>query len=255
MFFVLSKILSFLLSPHIWIVGLLIFSLLTKNGRRKRRSLLASVLLLFLFSNAFLFNECRRLWEKPYGPSKHSSADVYDGGIVLGGMAVYDKKHERLEFNTGIDRLWQAIDLYKSKRIRKLILVGGPGSLTNNDISESVMLREFLLRIGIPSEDMIIEPDSRNTRENAVNTAKLLSREVKTSRFLLFTSALHMRRAEACFVKAGLAVTPYATNLAPSERKYYPDHLLLPSASALVSWEMIIREIVGYGIYKVLGYA
>lgn len=254
MFFFLSKTLSFILAPYLWILGLLIFSLLTKNQRWKRRSLLASVVLLYLFSNAFILGECRRLWEKPYIPARNSSYEAYEGGIVLGGMAGYNKEYGRLGFNEEIDRLLQAIDLYKSKRIRKLILVGGPNSLVNDDIAESGLLKEFLLRIGIPPGDIIIEPESRNTRENAVNTAKLLSNESKSARFLLFTSALHMRRAEACFAKAGLKVTPYATNLSSSERKYYPDNLFLPSASALASWEMFIKEIVGYGMYKLMGY-
>ena len=45
--------------------------------------------MLFFFSNAFIFNEASRLW----GLKKSMNTDIqYDVGIVLGGVADYDKK-------------------------------------------------------------------------------------------------------------------------------------------------------------------
>ena len=55
----------------------------------------------------------------------------------------------------------------------------------------------------IAKADILIENDSRNTYENAVNSAKMLNTSYPNGRLLLVTSAFHMRRSLACFRKTG----------------------------------------------------
>jgi hypothetical protein len=64
-FFIISKILDFLLEPLLWILGLLIFSLFSKKPKRKKKLLVSSVVLLLVFSNSFLLDEAMRAWEIP----------------------------------------------------------------------------------------------------------------------------------------------------------------------------------------------
>jgi uncharacterized SAM-binding protein YcdF (DUF218 family) len=59
--------------------------------------------------------------------------------------------------------------------------------------------------IGIPADAIAIESESRNTRENAVNTARLLGHV--PGRKVLLTSDFHMFRARRAFLKAGLDVS------------------------------------------------
>src|SRR5262249_4108921 len=107
-FFIISKILDFLVEPLTWVIVLLIFSLFSKNPKRKKNSLIAAVVLLLAFSNSFLLDEAMRAWEKP--ATKISNIPgTYDAGIVLSGMVTYDNSLDRIQFNRRNDRLMQAI--------------------------------------------------------------------------------------------------------------------------------------------------
>ena len=76
--------------------------------------------MLFFFSNAFIFNEASRLW----GLKKSMNTDIkYDIGIVLGGVADYDKKSNLLNFNNYSDRLFFAKKLFINKKINKIISI------------------------------------------------------------------------------------------------------------------------------------
>jgi uncharacterized SAM-binding protein YcdF (DUF218 family) len=253
MFFILSKILSFLFTPIIWIVGLLLFSLFSKNAQRKKRSLVTAVILLILLSNAFLFDECMRLWEVP--AARYSELKPqYEAGIILSGVLSYDHSFDRLQFNRRNDRLMQAIELYKTGRIKKLFFTGGSGSLVHRDKKESQMVKRFLLSIGIPEKDIIIEDESNNTHENAQYSKIILMRNFNSGNYLLITSAFHMRRAVACFNRQEIVVTPYSVDRYSGPRKFQFDHLLIPNAETLFNWDSLIHEIVGYFVYKVMGY-
>src|SRR5436853_3959135 len=193
-FFIISKILDSLIEPLVWIIALLIFSLLSKKPKRKRKSLITAFVLLLVFSNSFLLDEAMRAWEKP--ATKISDIQgTYDAGIVLSGMVTYDNSLDRIQFNRRNDRLMQAISLYKMGKIKKIVFSGGSGSLIYTYLKESEMVKKFLVEIGIPSEDIIIENKSNNTRENALFTKEVLDKEIPHGKFLLFTSAFHMRRA------------------------------------------------------------
>jgi len=254
MFFVISKILDFLLEPLLWIIALLIFSLLSKNLKRKRKSLIAAIVLLLVFSNSFLLDEAMRAWEMP-ATKISDTPETYDAGIVLSGMVMYDNSLDRIQFNRRNDRLMQAVTLYKKGKIKKIFFSGGSGSLVYTYLKESEMVKKFLVEIGIPSEDIIIENKSNNTRENALFTKEVLEKEMPHGKFLLFTSAFHMRRAVACFEKVGIEVTPYSTDRYSGPRKYYPNHLLMPHSGTLFDWNSLLHEIIGYTVYKMMGYA
>lgn len=253
MFFYLSKILDFILLPVLWIGVVLLVAALTKQRRRKQRRLVAGLVLLVVLTNPFLVRVALNQWERPYRTAA-AIRQPYDYAIVLGGFSYWDGRYGRLTFGEASDRLMQALDLYRSGKVRKLVLSGGPGSLFNTEEREAAYLKAYLLRSGIPERDLLMESNSRNTHENAVFVARLL--EGRGGSSLLVTSALHMRRAEACFAKAGLAVSTWPTDrLTPPEaRAFEPPYLFLPSSTALDHWERLVREIVGYGAYALAGY-
>src|SRR6185312_6028606 len=58
--------------------------------------------------------------------------------------------------------------------------------------------REFLIRWGVPKNDVIGEENSRDTFENALETQKILARH-GWKRYLLVTSAMHMPRSMLVF--------------------------------------------------------
>ncbi len=186
MFFILSKILHYFLTPLVWIFILIIVSLIIKNKKDRKTLWIVSFFLLLFFTNPFIQDEFMRTWEME---AVHVSElkNSYDYGIVLSGMLTYDNHYERINFLRASDRILQTIDLYHRGVINKIFITGGSGDILNQRDKESVILRKYLIKIGIPEEDIIIESESRNTYENAVNSAKVLNPMNSNDTYLLST--------------------------------------------------------------------
>jgi len=253
MFFIASKVLFFLLTPIFWVFGLLIWSLLAKNARKKKRLLIAAVSIFYVFSNGFLIDEFARWWETP--PVVDSQLKNYDVAIVLGGYSSYNKVAERVTFKESSDRIVQAMRLYKLGKVKKILLNGGSGSISEPELREAIFIQHFLLENGIQKKDILIEPDSKNTHENAVQAKGILEQNFPEGRYLLITSGYHMPRAMGCFKKLGVEFTPYPVDHFSGKRKFVFDHLFIPNAGAMIVWQGFLREVFGFVVYKVVGYS
>lgn len=256
MFVVLSKILFFLIQPFTWVIALLIYSFYAKSPKRRKKLRLTCLILLLFFGNNFIANEVMNLWEVSPKLIKDLPKQPYDVGIVLTGVTNSGKKpYDRVHFNKGADRVTQTVQLYKLKKIKKILVTGGTGRLTGVIRQEAPLLKKVLIDCGVDKNDIMIEPNSRNTYENALfstDTLKKLYPEEKT-KYLLITSAFHMRRSVACFKKQGLNVTPYSVDYYTSERKWTPDQWLIPQAGAFFRWKVLLKEWVGYIVYDMTG--
>jgi uncharacterized SAM-binding protein YcdF (DUF218 family) len=252
MFFLISKFLAFLVNPVFWLIVLLFYVWLGKREGLKRRLIKIAVVLLFLFSNPFLFDEIMRLWEVP--AVSVQSLHVYDAGVVLGTTSRYDKKLDRIQFIQSGDRLFQAIELYKKGKIRKILYSGGSGSLLHPDEIDGPWIKRYLVTIGIPEKDIIIENISRNTFENAVMAKPILDRIAPNGKYLLITSAYHMRRSLRCFAKAGISIDPYSTDRISGPSKYELGYLFIPDTFTFASWYLLYHEVLGFVFYKISGY-
>jgi uncharacterized SAM-binding protein YcdF (DUF218 family) len=252
MFFLLSKILEFFLLPLTWI--LLLFMAGWYLGTRGKRFLIASGLLLIFFTNPFILNLAMKAWEVP-GRNNHSIREPYDVVIVLGGsMRYYNGALERPVYSSSADRLLQAIALYQSGKVKKILLTGGSGRILFPQERESVLLSKVLLDSGIPAADILLENESRNTYQNAVETSLILSKGSYGKRFLILTSAYHMRRTLACFHKAGIQGDPWPVDQRAGEGTLTPDRIIIPDGSVLASWNILFHEWFGVLVYKVAGY-
>ncbi|RMF28673.1 MAG: YdcF family protein [Bacteroidetes bacterium] len=255
MFFVLSKLLYFLIQPINWLFFLLGWAVITRRGRRRRRLLLSALGLFYLLSNSFLFNLVVRWWE-PETLTADAIHTPYDVGILLGGYSNFEAvpRADRHNFSVHANRFLNAYELYRTGKVKKLLLTGGSGRLFNRTNNEALSMKAFLTRIGVPEEDLLIEPDARNTYENALFSQRLLAREMPGARCLLLTSAWHMPRAYGCFRKVGLECTPFAIDYMSEEIRWTPGKLLLPDRLGLFRWELLIKEWVGCVAYRLRGY-
>jgi uncharacterized SAM-binding protein YcdF (DUF218 family) len=254
MFFLLSKLLLFLTKPFIWILLLLLFGLIFKNSRYAKRSIKLSLILLIFFTNTVILLEFSRLWEVPGKKIQHIVN--FDCAIVLTGMASYNNDLKRLELGRHGDRVWQAVDLYHRKKVKKILISGDSGSLSDRGLHEAKQLGEVLKRAGIPSEDLIIEGKSQNTYQNALYTTKLIKeKHPELKKLLLVTSSTHMRRSLGCFEKQGLECTPFSVGMwTGPKRGYYFEQFIIPSVHTLENWETLTKEWTGYLMYKMMGY-
>jgi len=197
-----------------------------------------------------------RAWEEPIQGVEHFQPH-YELGIVLGGNIVNkDMGKGRLIFRDNVDRIMQASLLYQEGRIDKILLCGGPGHLIYRDKYEAAYLRDYLLAMGVDASDILLDSLSDNTRENAVNSMQIIrdnygSREPSV---LLITSAIHMRRAEACFKKLGISPDVYGTDNIACPARYDIDYLFVPQLTSFVYWKLFVHEVVGYLVYDIMNF-
>lgn len=255
MYFYLSKILSFFTKPFSWILVLAIVSFFIRRKWLKTTFQLAALLLVLVFSNSFITNQALRVWETPT-ISKSDLTGQFEVGIVLGGgMVLMDTSTGESVWRWNTDRILKAVELYKSGKIKKILVSGGEGSLTPTGFTEADLIKTFLVRNYIvPDTDILVDGKSRNTHENAVESKKILHEKAIKGQVLLITSAIHMPRSLGCFRKVEMLVTPFAT-----DRLYYPrkgdfEYYLIPDFDNFFTWNKLFHEWIGWFTYRIAGY-
>lgn len=156
--------------------------------------------------------------------------------VVLGGGRNRDADEyggDTVEYFT-LERLRYAARLRQETKLP--ILVSG-GRLYREARSEASLMKEALER-DFKTEVKWSETQSRDTFQNATNTARLLNAQ-QISHVLLVTHGWHMPRAAWCFQRAGLAVTsaPTAGDNRRGAYPFVPQYRALYTASnALSEW-------------------
>lgn len=129
-------------------------------------------------------------WARAYsGPIDQPKGDV----LILLSAASDD---QGLVSFSSYWRARYALLAWQSGGFKKIVVSGGGGSGILN----------LLIAEGIPRQDIVAEWQSNSTRENAINTARLI--QGMPGKKVLLTSDFHMYRAIRVFRKLGLDVTP-----------------------------------------------
>lgn len=186
-----------------------------------------------------------------------ASADLQpaDGIIVLGGMM--DPVAQRgtvPEFTDGANRLFAGLHILNAGKAPAMILSGGSGLILQGGPAEATLLRDWLLEQKMASPEQIIaEAESRNTAENALNSADIAQR-LGWKKVYLVTSAFHMPRSVAVFNKlTDLEVIPYPTDYRSSTFFAGPE-ALFPSAHGIQKTWIGLKEYIGTTAYILKGY-
>ena len=244
---VFSKLVIWFLSPlgaAFCLAGLA----LALAWRRRLRSSMALAVLAFVWLWAWsmpmlshlLGNSIEQQYpQMPIAALAKAQAIVVLGGAVspppLGGSEI--------DLDSAADRVWYAARLFHAGKAPMLILSGGYDP-ERHAYSEARAMAAFLTDLGVPDRAMVLEEQSRNTRQNAAYSAALLKAR-GIDRILLVTSALHMPRAFALFTAQGLQVIPAPTDFEASQAP--PPGVLawLPDALALDGSGRAMKELVG----------
>ena len=252
--FILGKLFLLLLKPITWIVVLFLLGFLVKKPVRKKRLLLAGFLALVFFSNPFFFRILGRIYEP--APRTLGAGEHYQAGILLGGFVSYNISQKKAYFNPASDRFIQTALLYARHQIDKVIIAAGNGYIQVHTFKEADFARDRLVELGVPATDILTDPYSRNTYENAVNAKKIADSANLHGPYLLISSAMHLPRAGGLFRKQGMDVRYYPCDFITENisNNFWEDYLL-PSSIALANWENLIKEITGTLIYKITGKA
>lgn len=251
-FVTLSKILDWFLAPLSWALLLLLVAALVRARPRLRAALAAlAVAVLVVFSSEKVANRLIRLVEAG-APATYRADVVYDAVVVLGGMVDPDASAAsgEIEVDDHVDRLLRAWELLRAGRAHAVLLSGGLLEPLPGGVPEADQLAALLSRWGVPAAQIVAESASRNTRENAIESARVAAGR-GWKRLLLVTSAAHMPRALGCFRAVGLEPDTLPVDhhaKAPGRGAW------LPRAPALDGSTWALRELAGRLVYRLAGY-
>jgi uncharacterized SAM-binding protein YcdF (DUF218 family) len=251
MFFILSKTLFYLIMPATWMLALLLWAVFSNKNRKK--IVIALTCIFLFFTNGYVANKLLHLWE--FQPIPVKQVKHHQLAVILTGVTNYGQEpYDRVYFNRGADRILHPLQLYRMGKIDKILITGGTTPAKDTVLIEALQLRQVLLYAGVDSNDIYIEPKAINTRENALFSAPIIKKMVGDTPILLVTSAFHMRRSLACFAKVGVKCDPYPVDFRITNSIFGMAHLI-PTFVAYTHWEMMVHEIFGYFVYKVMGYS
>ena len=209
MFFAFSKALAFILTPSnfLMIIGLVGLMLVFCRWLRSGLSFVAIAILGLAVAG----------WS-PLGPAllmtledrfpKQEIPSTITGIVMLGGAVdIHITRARGSEaWNDQAERITTVAELANRFPAARVILSGGSGH--PDAISESSIAKQALAAMGIPEDRIELETRSRNTCENASESA-VTAQPKANEIWLLVTSASHMPRAVACFRAANFTVTPF----------------------------------------------
>lgn len=262
-FFGLYKFAKYGLYPLTWVLLLLsvatvlaLFPFSPGRLRWVRLLVLSAFLLLATTSTPLIATSLIGSLESWYQPPQLTQSDRFDAIVVLGG-GIDEKGSLRPTTEPSSysrDRTTCGVDLFQRGYAPTLVLTGGDARIFGAGPQEAVEMKRWAVRLGVPESAAKIDPDARNTYENATGTKRLIG----PASILLVSSASHLPRAVPVFTKQGFRVTPapcgYVAQNVPREN-WEDINLLdvLPSGSALQQTTGAITELAGIVVYWLAG--
>lgn len=254
LFFYLSKIVWALVAP----ASLLYLLLLAGCVQLFRGKLRAAKILLGVSTAAFTliaFLPVGQWLATPLETRFAANPDLprrVDGIIVLGGALDPLRSYiwDQPEFVGAADRYYAFAELAKQYRRADLVFTGGNGTIRDQAFKEADVATYVFENLGIDPDRLVMERDSRNTRENVVNS-KALAKPEPGDTWVLITSAIHMPRAVGVFCEQDWPVIAYPVDheTAPGSQV----RLTFNPAGNLQALNGAIREWVGLLAYDVTG--
>ena len=256
MFFVLSKVIYFLITPS----NLLIFSSLAgvvllgaTRLRRIGRALALFGTIGLALGGLSPLSEVLLLPLEQRFPARPDDGPAPDGIIVLGGgvEAGLSQARDQVVVNDAGERPIYLATLARRFPDARLVFSGGSG-FVGGGTSEADVVSRHAAALGVPSGRLILETGSRNTRENAAFSADLV-RPKPGERWLLVTSAWHMPRAVGCFRQAGFTVDAFPVDY---RTRGWEDATRLNgfSSDGLLQLDLAVKEWIGLTVYRLAGY-
>lgn len=263
MFVFLSKFLPLFVYPLGLSFILVVLALFLRRKARLRTALLVAVLIiLYISSNRWVSYTLARSLEWRYLPL--NPVPQAEAIVVLGGGTESEQfPRPMVEVNSAGDRILYAAHLYKEGRAPFILLSGGNITwLGGRSMTPADEMAQILAMIGIPERAIWLQPDSRNTHEDALYSSKMLQ-EKGIRRVLLVTSAMHMPRSVALFEHQGIEVIPAPVDFTITQdgwenlNAFEPQATLVnlvPNTSSLSLTTNVLKEYIGLLIYRLRGW-
>lgn len=228
---------AFLVTPGIFILILLLSVVFFRKGRWLFVLLAAFLYVLSSYPGEFLF--LRPLEEDLTVPEGFPQNGVI---VILGGGVERNTKTGDSLSDSTLRRILTGFQVYRRTRFPIVVTGGSLSSLK----PEAMIMKEYLLSLGVPEKNVLVENRSRNTYENALFTEKLIG-DVPV---VLVTDSIHMRRALYTFKKFFSEVVPYPAGCYFGKPEFVD---FLPSATSFYLNSRAIYEWIGLVWYNLRG--
>jgi uncharacterized SAM-binding protein YcdF (DUF218 family) len=254
-FLFLSKFLDLLLAPLSWAILLALAGvLLRRRGRLAWGLVLLAAVDLVAFSLPSVADALMRFTEGS-APRTMSDGEPYDVAIVLGGVmesrAIW--MDDGRDLSGAAERITRTFELLREGRARQVLISGGDANPGPAGTSEAEELAALLRAWGVEPDRIVVETSSRNTRENAMESARVVA-EHGWRRLLLVTSAAHMPRALGCFHRVGLRPDALPVDYRGGAPGAVDPSGWWPRSANLELSTQALRELAGRLVYRVRGY-
>lgn len=190
-----------------------------------------------------------------YQPLTRSAVPVRRTAIVLLGSGIVQVRDWSENRFVTLDRHSAARTLEAARVFRLLdpvLVISSGGDARSKGIRPSGrVMADELVRLGVPSERILIEAESKTTRDETVLLKAMLdSRGIE--QVVLVTSSAHMRRSVGAFRAVGLQVIPAVARDTASVDTWW--EAILPSDSGLDEAAMAAHEVLGLLWYLARGW-
>jgi uncharacterized SAM-binding protein YcdF (DUF218 family) len=231
----------------VFILLFISFILFWLNCKKKNGALilLLAIVLIYGASIAPVANYLCYYLEKDYINNPTAGNKNIDAIVVL-GSGTKDINALKNTFNTEIEslRLLHAVVVY-NKTGAKYFVCSGKGS---GRASEAEAMAKLAEKLGVSKEKIRIEPNSKNTGENAREVSKIFVN--KNINIGLVTSAFHMKRSEREFKKYFNNVVPLPAHYLYSSPTGNTVIRYMPQSEVLYKTSVALKEIIAQLWYR-----
>ncbi len=239
----LHKILPLLFSPLAIAFVVIVYGAVTF----RKKVVIATVAALYLLSTPVASKYLFSLVEGPAFRQDPATMPNADAIVVLSGMLVGVPSAKGIVYEwSDPDRFFAGIELFRLSKAPKLIFTGGKLPWNSQTETEGAILKGVAESMGIPSSNILLTDEVKNTEEEAKAVRKLLPGPNPS--VLLVTSAFHIQRSVRLFESQNLNVTPYPVDFRVEITVTTPMDFL-PDAGSLAMTSLALREQIGRTFY------
>jgi uncharacterized SAM-binding protein YcdF (DUF218 family) len=244
-------VIKLLALPPALLIILAVVGLLCKKRKFGLPLVLFSLSILLMLSLPIVVNLWAQNWERfPPVLSREIRSFRPEALVVIGGgvSVAAEEYHSPVTLNTrSLVRVRYAAKLARELGLPVLVSGGvvleqDAGSISEAQLMADVLEEEFKIPV------TWLEPQSRNTAENALFSRELL-RQYGLERIMLVTQAYHMPRAANEFRKAGFLVLPAPTDFIGQQAGLCLMDFV-PSPAALMHVFLLAHEGIGMLWYR-----
>jgi len=245
----LSKVFTYLILPPGCFIVVLFFVVIFLPKKKKIFPFLA-LLFIYLLSIQPVSDLLLKPLENAYPPLSSELIKNWPQAVVILGGGTIQGSPEAGEgkdtlTSDAMKRVVYAFSLHNTFNV-PFVFTGGKVFEYGQE-PEAITAGRLLISLGLPNNRIVLETTSRNTWENARETARLGFEKV-----VLVTSAYHVKRGVYCFKRQGISVIAAPTDYKCDRGRNYDFFSFMPTIGCLNNSWLAIHEYIGLLTYRII---